>query len=82
MAKIASAYRKPKVMLWIGPGKKQQFLAPLPIKRVPGIGPKGFARLNRMGLKSISDLSLLTLELLEETYGNVAHHFTAKQWGQ
>jgi DNA polymerase IV len=69
MAKIASAYCKPNGMLWIAPGKEQQFLAPLPIKRIPGIGPKGCAKLNRMGVKSVADLSDLPLELLEETYG-------------
>ena len=69
MAKIASAYCKPNGMLWIAPGKEQQFLAPLPIKRIPGIGPKGCARLNRMGVKSVADLSQLPLELLEKTYG-------------
>ena len=40
MAKIASAYCKPNGMLWITPGSEQRFLAPLSIKRIPGIGPK------------------------------------------
>ena len=69
MAKIASAYCKPNGMLWIAPGSEQQFLAPLPIKRIPGIDPKGCAKLNRMGVKSVADLSRLPLELLEETHG-------------
>ena len=43
LAKIASAYCKPNGMLWIAPGMEQRFLAPLPIQRVPGIGPKGGA---------------------------------------
>ncbi|MEO2044767.1 MAG: DNA polymerase IV, partial [Nitrospinaceae bacterium] len=41
LAKIASAYCKPNGMLWIAPGMEQRFLAPLPIQRIPGIGPKG-----------------------------------------
>jgi nucleotidyltransferase/DNA polymerase involved in DNA repair len=44
-------------MLRIELGKEQQFLAPLSIKLVLGIGPKGSARMNRMGVKSVSDLS-------------------------
>jgi DNA polymerase IV len=56
-------------MLWIAPGKEKQFLAPLPIKRIPGIGSKGCTKLNRMGVKSVADLSRLPLELLEEVYG-------------
>jgi len=69
LAKIASAYCKPNGMLWIAPGMEQKFLAPLPIRRVPGIGPKGGAELQRMGVKSVGDLARLPLELLEEAYG-------------
>jgi DNA polymerase IV len=69
LAKIASAYCKPNGMLWIAPGMEQRFLAPLPIQRIPGIGPKGGNELRRMGIKSVGDLSRLPLELLEEAYG-------------
>jgi DNA polymerase IV len=69
LAKIASAYCKPNGMLWIAPGMEQRFLAPLPIQRIPGIGPKGGNELRRMGIKSVGDLSRLSLELLEEAYG-------------
>ena len=69
LAKIASAYCKPNGMLWIAPGMEQRFLAPLPIQRVPGSGPKGGAELRRMGIKSVGDLARLPLELLEEAYG-------------
>lgn len=69
LAKIASAYCKPNGMLWVAPGMEQRFLAPLPVNRIPGIGPKGSAGLNRMGIKSVADLACLPLELLEETYG-------------
>ena len=69
MAKIASAYCKPNGMLWISPGSEQRFLAPLPIKLIPGIGPKGVSRLNRIGVQTVADLAYLPLELLEEVYG-------------
>ncbi len=69
LAKIASAYCKPNGMLWIAPGMEQRFLAPLPIRRIPGIGPKGGAELERMGIKSVGDLARLPLARLEETHG-------------
>ena len=69
LAKIASAYCKPNGMLWIAPGMEQRFLAPLPIQRIPGIGPTFGAELRRMGIKSVGDLARLPLELLEEAYG-------------
>ena len=64
LAKIASAYCKPNGMLWIAPGMEQRFLAGLPIRRIPGIGPKGGAELRRMGIKSAGDLARLPLESL------------------
>jgi DNA polymerase-4 len=69
LAKIASAYCKPNGMLWIASGMEQRFLAPLPIRRIPGIGPKGEAELQRMGVKSVGDLAHLPLEHLEEAFG-------------
>lgn len=69
LAKIASAYCKPSGMLWITSGMEQRFLAPLPIRRIPGIGPKGAAELQRMGVKSVGDLARLSFEQLEEAFG-------------
>ncbi len=69
VAKIASAYCKPNGMLWITSGMGKQFLAPLPIRRIPGIGPKGEAKLQSMGVKSVGDLARLSLEHLEKTFG-------------
>jgi DNA polymerase-4 len=69
LAKIASAYCKPNGMLWITSGMGQQFLAPLPIRHIPGIGPKGEAKLQSMGVKSVGDLARLSLEHLEKTFG-------------
>ena len=69
MAKIASAYCKPNGILWIAPGSERRFLAPLPIKLIPGIGPKGVTHLNRIGVQTVGDLACLPLELLEEVYG-------------
>jgi DNA polymerase IV len=69
LAKIASAYCKPNGMLWITSGMGQQFLAPLPIRHIPGIGPKGEAKLQSMGVKYIGDLARLSLEHLEKTFG-------------
>jgi DNA polymerase-4 len=69
LAKIASAYCKPNGMLWITSGMGQQFLAPLPIRRISGIGPKGEAKLQSIGVKSVADLARLSLEHLEKTFG-------------
>ena len=73
MAKIASGMAKPNGFLRILPGHEAVFLAPLPIGRIPGIGPKSVAEFKRMGIHTVRDLAELPLELLEEAHG---------EWGQ
>lgn len=69
LAKIASDYAKPSGMLWIPQGQERKFLAPLPMGRLPGIGPKSEQQFQRMGIKTIGQLAALPRELLEDVYG-------------
>jgi DNA polymerase-4 len=69
MAKVGSTLAKPNGMLWIAPGMEGRFLSPLPVGRIPGIGPKSAEQFRRMGIHSVGDLAALPLELLEEVYG-------------
>jgi DNA polymerase IV len=56
VAKIAADSHKPDGLMAIEPGTEQAFLAPLPIRALPGIGPKTTARLEPLGLRTIGDL--------------------------
>lgn len=56
VAKIAADSHKPDGLVAIEPGTEQVFLAPLPIRTLPGIGPKTNARLEPLGLRTIGDL--------------------------
>lgn len=69
LAKVASAFVKPNGILWIAPGKEKKFLEPLPVGRIPGVGPKSGERFKRMGIKTVGNLAALPRELLEEVYG-------------
>ena len=69
LAKIASAGAKPNGMLRILPGRERAFLSPLPIDRIPGIGPRSGQQLRRMGIKTVRDLAALPRDLLEEVFG-------------
>jgi len=56
VAQIASKLRKPNGFVVVPPGTEAAFLAPLPLGKIPGIGPKTEAALARHGLVLVSDL--------------------------
>ncbi|MDO8505378.1 MAG: DNA polymerase IV [bacterium] len=58
IAKIASDFKKPDGLTLVLPNKVQQFLDPLPVRKLPGVGPKAEAVLRRQGIATILDLRL------------------------
>jgi len=60
VAKIASDARKPGGLVVVPPGREAAFLAPLAVRRLPGIGPKAEQRLRSGGIETIGDLARLT----------------------
>src|ERR1022692_2476944 len=56
VAQIASKLRKPRGFVVVPSGGEEAFLAPLPIGRLPGVGTKTEAALNRLGLRLVRDL--------------------------
>ncbi len=59
VAKVASSLNKPHKLTIVPFGKEKQFLSPLPLNALPGVGPKTFEVLERCGLQKISDLNRL-----------------------
>src|SRR2546426_1868921 len=57
VAKIAGASRKPDGLVLVYPGNEADFLAPLPIGVIPGLGPKSEERLHLIGVRSVGDLA-------------------------
>jgi len=53
----------------VPPGKEREFLDPLPISRLWGVGPKTEARLREMGFQTIGQIARTRLEALEEVLG-------------
>jgi len=56
VAQIASKLRKPRGFVVVAPGGEAEFLAPLPVGRLPGIGTKTEAALARLGFHLVRDL--------------------------
>ncbi len=59
VAKIASDRRKPGGLTVVRPGSEARFLAPLPIRVLPGIGPRAEERLAAADVATIGDLAAL-----------------------
>ena len=69
LAKVACDSAKPHGLFHVYPGGGRAFLAPLPLRRLPGIGPKNAGFLGRYGLERIRDLELLGERRLAEALG-------------
>jgi DNA polymerase IV len=59
VCKIASDMRKPGGITYVPAGEEAAFLAPLAVRKLPGIGPKADQRLEALGIRTISGLATL-----------------------
>jgi DNA polymerase-4 len=75
VAKIASDMRKPDGLTVVEPGTERAFLAPLPLGRLWGIGPKTLPRLEAAGLRTIGDVAALSEGALYELFGRGGREF-------
>ena len=62
VAKIASDLEKPEGFTVVRPGTERSFLAPLPVGKLPGVGPKTQERLKYEGVLTVADLAEQTDE--------------------
>jgi DNA polymerase IV len=69
LAKIASDWKKPNGLFVIQPHEIQNFLLPLPIGRIPGVGQVTEARMNALGITTVGDLYALDVATLEQHFG-------------
>jgi DNA polymerase-4 len=65
IAKIASQMAKPRGLLEVRSGWEEGFMAGLPLRAIPGIGPKTAQRLTGLGLTDVHQIQDLDLEELE-----------------
>ena len=69
VAKVASDQAKPRGLIWIPPGSEEVFLAPLDVRRIPGIGKVTERALKSSGIEKVGQLTAASLEKLEERFG-------------
>jgi len=68
-AKIASDLQKPDGLTYIDSEHVKEFLAPLPISKISGVGRKTEQRLNDLGIRSIGDLAAYSAKALYRQFG-------------
>jgi DNA polymerase IV len=69
VAKIASDANKPDGLTIVPPGTEADYLAPMPVGRLWGIGPKTQPRLETAGVRTIGDVAVLGEARLYELFG-------------
>lgn len=82
VSKIASDQAKPHGLLHVFPGAEPRFLAPLPIRRMPGIGKVTEPELVRLGIKTIGDLQKWSLDGLRQRFGTYGAWLHMKSRGE
>jgi DNA polymerase-4 len=69
VAKIASDWRKPNGLTVIPPDRLLAFLHPLPVRKLPGVGPSTEARIRALGIHTVGDVARRDLRELERRLG-------------
>ena len=69
VAKIAGGSRRPDGLVLVQPGTEADFLAPLPIGVIPGMGPKTEDRLRQAGISTVGDLATHETQRLMQILG-------------
>jgi DNA polymerase IV len=69
MAKVASVLAKPRGVMLVAAGAEQATLAPLPVRKLPGIGPVSEEKLHRARIETLGQLAAAAEELLTPIFG-------------
>jgi DNA polymerase-4 len=82
VAKVSSDQAKPNGVLWILPGQEAAFLAPLDVRKIPGVGKATEKALNDLGIRKVGDLARYGDEWLERRFGKWGLALAGKSKGQ
>lgn len=77
VAKVASDHEKPDGLVVVEPGSERDFLWPLSVNRLWGVGPRGQERLHELGLTTIGDVARASPVFLERSLGSLGPHIHA-----
>jgi DNA polymerase-4 len=81
VAKVATDQAKPNGYIFIQPGKEKDFLAPLAVNKIPGVGDSTSQVLKAMGIATIGDILRFNVEELEGQLGKWGNDLWYKAQG-
>ena len=82
VAKIGSDFDKPDGLTIVEPGEVQQFLDPLPVDKLWGIGQKTSEQLLDLGIKKVYQLRKYPKEVLQKKFGQMGDHIYQMATGE
>lgn len=81
-AKIASDFEKPDGLVVVQPGTVREFLAPLPVEAIHGVGPVSAEQLHTMGLDTAADIADANPRVIEDTFGERGRELYVRARGE
>jgi DNA polymerase-4 len=81
VAKIATDEAKPNGYLFVQYGMEKDFLAPLAVNKIPGVGASSYDALLQMGIATIGDITKFSLVQIEDKLGKHGHDLWHKAQG-
>ncbi|HLG96962.1 MAG TPA: DNA polymerase IV [Bryobacteraceae bacterium] len=82
VAKVASDQAKPNGILWVLPEQEARFLAPLEVRKIPGVGKVTEKSLQARGIRTVGDLAALDEVFLREHFGEWGLALAGKSHGR
>ena len=82
VAKVSSDQAKPNGILYVLPGEEARFLAPLEVRKIPGVGKKTEAALRSIGIRRVGDLAALEESFLARRFGKWGLALAGKSRGE
>jgi DNA polymerase-4 len=82
IAKVASDQAKPNGVLFVLPGAEARWLAPLDVRKIPGIGKVTEKNLLDLGIRKVGDLARLDEDFLDAHFGQCGRAMAGKARGE
>jgi DNA polymerase-4 len=82
IAKVGSGKAKPHGVLYVVPGQEANFLAPLGVRDIPGVGKVTEQKLHALGVRTVGDIANRDSNLIEEHLGKWGLDLAGKARGE